>query len=178
MSAKNRFWLILEKSDETRVSIGRGIYNDKTGRIYNYDSLVPNFKNINCNDFIIIRKDSDILGYGRIIEIVEYEKIKEHKRCPQCLVTDTRKRKRIIKPWKCGSCKHEFDLPHETKMNVTGFDAIIANFNKFKKTFIVNQIKECSLKGNGLKSQHSILELDSEKLRDLLTTEYFDEITK
>lgn len=37
-----QFWLILEKSDETRVSQGIDGYRDVTGESYQYDSLVPN----------------------------------------------------------------------------------------------------------------------------------------
>ena len=34
----NNYWLLLEKSDETRIYNSIDGYNDSTGEIYNYDS--------------------------------------------------------------------------------------------------------------------------------------------
>ena len=36
--------LLLEKSDENKISSGIGSYSDTTGIKYNYDNLVPNHK--------------------------------------------------------------------------------------------------------------------------------------
>lgn len=43
---KNNYWLLLEKSDETRIYNSIDGYNDSTGEIYNYDSLVQNHLNL------------------------------------------------------------------------------------------------------------------------------------
>jgi hypothetical protein len=42
----SNYWLLLEKSNETRISKGIDGYQDQTGESYQYDSLVPNHKNI------------------------------------------------------------------------------------------------------------------------------------
>ena len=41
-----RYWLLLEKSDATRISKGIDGYRDVTGEVYHYDSLVPNHRQL------------------------------------------------------------------------------------------------------------------------------------
>jgi len=49
--------ILLEKPEETRVSMGYDGYRDKTGEKYNYDSFVPNFRNIGIGDLaLMLRK--------------------------------------------------------------------------------------------------------------------------
>ena len=164
MIKKNRIWLILEKSDDTRVSGSTESYKDITGEFYNYDNLVPNYKNLGEADFIIIRKENDILGYGRISVIKSEKSIKVHKRCPSCRATDIRERKNKRPKWKCGNCKEEFIIPVENNADVTKYTAGIIDFNKFDLSPSVAQVKSCALKGEGLKSQNSIMELDIGKV--------------
>ena len=54
----SNFWLLLEKSDETRISNSFDGYDDSTGEIYNYDSFVPNHLNLSENDTVLIRKEN------------------------------------------------------------------------------------------------------------------------
>ena len=174
MNDKNRIWLILEKSDETRVSGSIESYKDRTGEVYNYDSLVPNYTNLSEADFIIIRKENDILGLGRISTIKSAVSIKTHKRCPSCNTTDIRTRKDKVPQWKCGKCKVEFIKPIETKTDVTKYTADIIDFNKFDLPPSVSQVKSCALKGDGLKSQNSIMELALKKVTNLLSIDLKD----
>ena len=53
IQSNSNFWLLLEKSDETRVSNSFDGYDDSTGEIYNYDSLVANHLNLSENDSIL-----------------------------------------------------------------------------------------------------------------------------
>ena len=61
---KKRYWLLLEKSDDTRVSKGIDRYFDKTGEVYNYDSMAPNHKQLASGDYVVLRKENKILGVG------------------------------------------------------------------------------------------------------------------
>jgi len=168
MERKSRIWLILEKSDETRVSKSIVSYKDQTGQIYNYDSLVPNNKNLREEDFVIIRKENDILGIGKINSIISTSAEKTHKRCPKCKSTDIRKRLNKIPKWKCGRCAEEFSFPVETSQMVTNYVASIKDFTTFDKRPDVRSTKACALIRNGTKSQNSIIELDLAKVRSLL----------
>ena len=166
---KNNIWLILEKSDETRVSSSIVSYKDRTGEVYNYDSLVPNNKQIAENDFIIIRKENDILGLGRINEIKSSKSVKTHKRCPKCDTTDIRLRNNRDFPWRCGRCQTEFKEPQETKADVISYAAEIVNFNKFDLAPTVFEVKSCAYEGISASSQNSIMRLDINKVSNLLS---------
>jgi hypothetical protein len=117
-------WLLLEKSDETRISKGIDGYQDQTGEFYQYDSLVPNHKNITSGDYVVLRKENEILGVGEIGTISEDTDAKIHRRCPECHSTDIRERIRKIPKWKCGKCSHEFSEPQETIVEVRTFAAM------------------------------------------------------
>jgi transposase-like protein len=166
---KSKIWLILEKSDDTRVSGSIESYRDRTGEIYNYDSLVPNYKNLEKDDLVIIRKENEILGLGWVSVITSKKSVKTHKRCPKCKTTDIRIRKDRNPKWKCGRCRFEFTRPNETTTDVTNYTAEISDFSKFDLPPSVSQIKLCALNGDGLKSQNSIMQLDIKKVSELVS---------
>ncbi|MGE8096353.1 protein NO VEIN domain-containing protein [Pseudomonas fluorescens] len=168
MSGTQRCWLLLEKSDQTRVSKGIDGYQDKTGEEYRYDSLVPNFKNIKTGDIAILRKEDEILGFGRIGIIAEAQSIKTHRRCPSCKSTDIRERKTKTPKWKCGHCAIEFFEPDTTEAPVMSFTANLEGFAHFGNPPPVQAIKLCSASGDGLVSQLSMMQLDFETVRTLL----------
>lgn len=167
-------WLILEKSFETRVAQGIDVYPDLTGEEYGYDSLVPNHKNVHEGDFVVIRKEDEIVGTGIIGQISESEGIKTHRRCPICSTTDIRVRKTMSPKWKCGRCSHEFAEPNESNSKVKMYGAKIENFNRLDNPPSVEDVKRCSLEGKGTGSQLSIMRLDSEKLRQSLAIDWPD----
>ena len=76
------YWLLLEKSDETRISKGIDGYQDQTGESYQYDSFVPNHKNLAKGDSVVLRKENEILGVGKISAISEGIDAKIHRRSP------------------------------------------------------------------------------------------------
>jgi len=167
MIATQNCWLLLEKSDETRISKSISSYNDKTGEEYNYDSLVPNHKNVQSDDLAIIRKENKILGYGVVGDIKQQNAIKKHKRCPACNATDVRARDTLSPRWKCGRCRHEFAEPVETEVSVVQYKAAIRSFVRFENPPDVRLVKACAV-GAGPNSQLSILALDSEKLKAII----------
>lgn len=162
------YWLLLEKSDETRVSKGIDGYQDQTGESYHYDSLVPNHKNLASGDSVVLRKENEILGIGEISQISDREDTKIHRRCPECKSTDIRERTTKLPKWKCGKCPHEFSEPEETIVEVRSFVATIDDFQRLTAPSSVKEVKLCAASGDGVSSQLSILQLDEAKIRTLL----------
>ena len=164
----NRYWLLLEKSDDSRTSKGIDPYFDKTGEFYNYDSLVPNHRQLGVGDYVILRKERHIVGIGRIGDIEQKVDAKIHRRCPECSSTDIRERSIKSPRFKCGKCSREFETFVETIAEVQSFKAIIENFSRFKSAPSVHDVKRCALVGNGIDSQLSIVELDSSKIQTIV----------
>ena len=163
-----KYWLLLEKSDYTRVSKGIDGYQDQTGKSYQYDNFVPNYKNLASGDRVVLRKENEILGIGEIAQISEGDDTKIHRRCPKCKSTDIRERTTKSPKWKCGKCPHEFPEPEETITKVRSFIAKIDKFQRLTAPPSVKDVKSCALSENGASSQLSILQLDEVNIRTLL----------
>ena len=168
MTLNKKYWLLFEKSDETRTSKGIDGYRDETGEIYRYDSLVPNYKNLSSGDMIVLRKEDEILGLGRIEDIASAAAVKEHRRCPSCQSTDIRERKTKSPRWKCGACAHEFAEPVKSNADVKAFTATISDFARLKNPPTYQAVKACVPGEGGQSSQLSILQLDADKIKTLL----------
>jgi hypothetical protein len=167
--AKPNIWLLLEKGDHTRVSQGIDRYEDLTGKVYQYDSLVPNHTNLDVGDIAIIRKESVILGWGMIGSIKKSTKLKKHRRCPFCHSTDIRERITKAPRWKCGKCAKEFKTAIETNARVISYLASIANFVPIPQPPSVRSVKMCAYGSkDGIKSQLSMLLLDPLRIRKIL----------
>jgi ribosomal protein L37AE/L43A len=168
MDGTPHWWLLLEKSDQTRVSKGIDGYGDETGRTYQFDSLVGNHKRIKPGDRVVIRKEKHIIGSGVIDSISVCEATKTHRRCPHCRSTDIRERKRLAPQWKCGKCKAEFVAPTTTEDAVQSFVASIHEFQEFAAPPTVPDVKSCAIGGGGESSQLSMIQLDIGRLMTLL----------
>ena len=163
-----RYWLLLEKSDATRISKGIDGYPDVTGEVYHYDSLVPNHRQLQIGDFVVLRKEDDILGISRVGTIAATPVLKIHRRCPACSSTDIRERTTKQPRWKCGKCANEFGQPDETSAEVTSYAAALVDFGTLDVVPSVHDVKRCAASGDGITSQLSILELDPNAIRSLL----------
>lgn len=161
------YWLLLEKSDDTRVSKGIEGYRDSTGEYYHYDSLVPNHRNVKSGDYVVLRKENEIIGIGRVGNITETDDVKIHSRCPQCESTDIRERSRKLPKWKCGQCATEFSSPKETITEIRSFNAMINDFTRLNAPPSFKSVKMCAANGKGESSQLSMLALDEGKVRTL-----------
>lgn len=161
------YWLLLEKSDETRISKGIDGYRDATGESYHYDSLVPNHRNVATGDFAVLRKEHEIIGVGTIGHIAETADVKIHRRCPKCDSTDIRERTSKQPKWKCGRCAGEFFEPKETRVEVRSFVAAIKEFTRLNAPPSVKAVKRCAESGDGSSSQLSMLRLDPGKTQTL-----------
>lgn len=161
------YWLLIEKSDETRISKGIDGYRDATGESYHYDSLVPNHRNVATGDFAVLRKENEIIGVGTVGNIEETADTKIHRRCPKCDSTDIRERVTRQPKWKCGKCAEEFSDPKETIVDVRSFVAAINDFTKLNAPPSVKAVKMCAESGDGASSQLSMLRLDQSKIKTL-----------
>jgi len=173
-------WLLFEKSEETRVSQGFSLYGDKTGVCYRFDSLVPNFKRIKSGDFVVLRKENEIIGTAFVGAIYQENGLKAHRRCPipGCGSTDIRLRKNLLPKFRCGkaACGAAFDAPLETSVEVTLFEAEIINYSPLDHTLSVASVKTCSTTKKGPQSQLSILQLDRSKLEKIMNMPRFDDL--
>ena len=163
-----KYWLLLEKSDETRISKGIDGYRDATGEFYHYDSLVPNHRNVATGDLVVLRKESEIIGIGTIGDISKTPAVKMHRRCLKCNSTDIRERATREPKWKCGKCAEEFSKPKETTAEVRSFVAAIKGFTQLNAPPSVEAVKMCAESGGGSSSQLSMLRLDPVKIQTLL----------
>jgi len=161
------YWLLLEKSNETRVSKGIDAYRDATGESYHYDSLVPSHRNLATGDLVVVRKENEIIGVGTIGNISETADVKNHRRCPRCESTDIRERTTKQPKWKCGKCPEEFSEPKETEVEVRSFVAAINDFTRLNAPPSVRAAKMCAESGKGVSSQLSMLRLDPVKIQTL-----------
>ena len=161
------YWLLLEKSDATRISKGIEGYRDATGEFYHYDSLVPNHLNVAPGDFVVVRKENEIVGIGTIGNIKKTDDAKIHRRCPECDSTDIRERTTKDPRWKCGKCAEEFSEPKETIVEVRSYVAAINDFTRLNDPPSVKSVKMCGTSGHGASSQLSMLALDPTKIQTL-----------
>lgn len=164
----NKWWLLLEKSDETRISKGIDAYQDDTGRAYHYDSLVPNHRNLATGDVVLVRKEDEVIGWGVIGSIEATDGLKIHRRCPSCSGTDVRERKTKSPKWKCGKCAAEFMEPTETETPVRSYVATIDGFSLFDQQPDVRSVKRCAIAEDGEKSQLSMIQLRPETVLALV----------
>jgi len=163
-----KYWLLLEKSDNTRISQGIDAYFDSTGEYYQYDSMVPNHKQVSPGDLVVLRKEAEIVGIGIIGAITQNPDTKTHRRCPSCNSTDIRERKHKAPCWKCGQCSLEFANPTTTREPVLSYVATIRGFSRLTVPLTVKSVKSCAVSGNGLASQLSMIQLDPSRIQTLL----------
>lgn len=106
-------------------------YEDIISEYYNYDSLVPNSKQVKKNDLVIITDKRKILGFASIAYIDVSKGKKTVRRCTECPSTtiDTRKTKRP--KYRCNK-GHTFDSPLEETKVVTKFKAVFNTFLSFE----------------------------------------------
>lgn len=140
-------------------------YGDILGKLYCYDSFVPNHKKIKINDSVIFRlnkKVPGIVGHGLVSDITISNGIKERPRCPKCDSANLNQRSRLLPRWKCYDCLYEFDNVVIQKAKCIKYVAGISDFREFKTYPTIHSIKRCSYKSPS--NQHSINQLDPKKI--------------
>lgn len=101
----------------------RLLYADALGDHYEYDSNVVNAKRLKAGDLLIVRDRHLIYGYGVIDSIEQQQATKVMRRCPACRSADIVSRKRARPEFRCGDCRHEFEVPLADPMEVTLYTA-------------------------------------------------------
>src|SRR5262245_31802326 len=76
-------WLLIAFPHEERQHAGNSGYDDDVQRLYRYDSLVPNSKQIRPGDVAVLRS-TELIGLVRIERIGKETGTKELRRCPSC----------------------------------------------------------------------------------------------
>lgn len=99
------------------------IYHDKVDEFYNYDSNVPNYKNVKIGDIVVLRDKKYILGISQI-ENITFSKGK--KPIPYCRICGAYNvSKRIFKKpvYRCPN-GHESDTARIEQVDIVRFRAI------------------------------------------------------
>ncbi len=91
---------------------GNSGYDDQFDAYYSWDSNVPNFKNLRVGDLIALWDKERLLGVSVIEEIETSRGPKLLHRCPACNTTRiSPPRKKVVPPYRCMKCRHEFASP-------------------------------------------------------------------
>lgn len=119
-------WVLKTVSDDSKAS-QTDSYEDSLSEYYNYDSLVPNSKQINANDLAILINKERILGFAKIKNINTSHGQKTIRRCPECPSTTIDKRKTKKPTYRCNN-GHEFENPLKELKDVIKYSAHFSSF--------------------------------------------------
>ena len=163
-----RAWSLTTLGDQAAFQGNLG-YPDDLERSYVWDSDVPNYTKINGGDLAVLRDSEWALGVARILGIdVEEDVTKLRRRCPNpvCNRTGFKRRKKLVPEYKCPSCQHEFNEPAEEQRTIRQY------VGRYDGAWwpLNGQLPFRSLDTAHLTraSQHSIRELDPDRLSQLL----------
>lgn len=125
--ASGRAWLLLSL-DKDRQYAGNNGYADDLESVYQYDSFVPNHRQMAEGDFLIICNREIVLGTATLMRLESAEGTKDHLKCPQCGQMVSKERKVKRPRYRC-QAKHEFDEPIRIQTPCTHYSA------RFGETF-------------------------------------------
>lgn len=116
-----RAWLVLSKNDRT-TGRGEHAYDDDVSASYVSDSNVPNSRNIEPGDRIVVWDQRRLLGASVVERVDAAEAKKRLPQCPTCRRSKDMSRPRKTSPrFRCGGCGSEFDEPAYVTAGVTEF---------------------------------------------------------
>jgi len=159
-------WLLLKFGDE-RQHAGNDGYADQAS-VYEYDSNVPNHKQIAEKDYVIICAPEQIIGIARIEKITSEQGEKILKRCPypSCKSTKIQERAKKKPPYYCTKCRQEFEKPIIGAEPVQKFKAYYGNtFIALNKVITIKELREVCLRYN---KQLSMQLIDLDKIKQIL----------
>ena len=123
--ATPRAWSLISIAEGRQYGGNTG-YADEAGKSYFFDSNVANHKQIGRGDLALVRDRDHLQGLARIEEIRTTDSQKVRKRCPVCDVTGIKERRTMEPRWRC-KYGHEFDLPMESMVQVTEYEAVFGD---------------------------------------------------
>lgn len=157
-------WMLL--AAETREYGGNEGYNDTIESKYEFDSNVPNHRQISEGDLVIIRDKKIVLGWAMVSRILIQEGVsKMIRRCPVCSRTAIKERKNKAPRWRCYD-GHEFETPSVSQMQVTKYSAEFGD--SFQKNRNIISLGQLRLIVPNPANQLSIQQLDLISARRLL----------
>ena len=115
-------WLATTLGDDRQYAGNNG-YDDVLERAYRYDSSLPNSRQLQVDDLLILRSKTKIVGVARILEVEQMTGVKRLQLCPQCKKSGPKARRTRTPHFRCHHCKKEFDEPLIRNDNVTNFVA-------------------------------------------------------
>lgn len=165
----SRAWSLITIDDGTRQYGGNEGYDDELTSRYQYDSAVPNHKQLSVGDMVLVRGRKKLLGVARIDAITSASGQKQRNRCPVCKAVNIKRRSSMMPPWRCRQ-GHEFEMPLTDSISVTHYTATFGgSFIACPEGVPVNVMREAALRPN---DQLSIQEFDPGKIEKLLYEKY------
>lgn len=162
---KARAWLLLSFGDQ-RKHLGNYGYADKVSREYQYDSLVPNHKQITEGDWVVLSDKKQLIGIARICKITNEQWEKPLQRCPLCQSTKINARRKKKPLFRCIKCHQEFDIPIVKPEPCQKFIADFGNtFEAVEKIVKIEELRRVCPKYN---KQFAMQLIDLEKIRKIL----------
>ncbi|WP_082488739.1 HNH endonuclease [Duganella sp. Leaf61] len=164
-----RVWSLISIEDGARQYGGNQGYDDHVSSRYEYDSAVPNHKQLSIGDLVLIRGRSKLLGVARIAAITSASGQKQRNRCPVCRAVNLKQRTSMTPPWRCVK-GHEFTIPVTDSVTVIRYKATFGNsFIECQDGVPVDVLRQAALRPN---DQLSIQEIDLGKIEIGLASKY------
>ena len=137
-------WMLL--AAEWREYGGNAGYDDTIESKYEFDSNVPNCKQLAEGDFVVVRDKKKVLGSAIITTIKEYQGVtKVISRCPICDFTAIKERKNKSPRWRCGK-GHEFESPSNSPVLVTKYVAEFSDsFRGNSNNVLLDEVRAITL---------------------------------
>jgi hypothetical protein len=159
-----RAWSLLS-IEGTRQYGGNTGYDDDPGRVYRYDSGVPNHLQLQPGDIVFVRSGKDVLGFAEIERIDQATGEKERLRCPVCRTTNIKARTSRLPRWGCKE-RHLFDEPIREMVSVTTYAAWYGDSFSPASGLELGHLNEAVLRPS---DQMSIKEIDVGRIERLLS---------
>ncbi|SMD08349.1 HNH endonuclease [Pedobacter nyackensis] len=124
-----RLWILKTVSDSEKSYQTIESYKDEVEKSYNYDSNVPNHKQIKEGDYAIIANKQKILGFAVIQTINTDTSTKVISKCWECKSSTIEPRKNLTPKYRCNK-GHTFEEPQTITVPITRY------FAQYPETFI------------------------------------------
>jgi putative restriction endonuclease len=121
MPKQDRAWLISTFGDDRQYAGNTG-YDDKLAERYQYDSFVPNHKQLSAGDLVVLRDRAAMVGAARVARVRSSDSQKPLRKCPTCSTTGIKERTTKVPRYRCNE-GHEFEEPREDIVPCTTFVA-------------------------------------------------------
>lgn len=100
------------------------LYGDVTGERYDFDSRVPNSRQVRQGDVLVLRDEHLVYGWGVVSVVEERLGTKEVRACEACGSTSKWTERKTLTPrYRCSRCGHESNALVPTEVPVTLFSA-------------------------------------------------------